>query len=577
MTQHDTRSGFVLVILYGLFAVVTARLFYWQVVKGSQLQLTANAQYQQSINTTASRGAIFTSDGYLLVGNKPAFRVFAQPPQLTLPVTNVAEQITSILLAHSDHYQTASESAIREQLKDELLADLNSKLSSTKNWVTLRQKITAETKAEIENLQLSGIGFEEYEVREYPEASLAAHITGFVGKNERGENQGYFGIEGALDKELRGKPGRLTAITDALGLRLHTNPIFGHAESEGRDVVLTIRRDVQMIIEELLESGITTYGAKSGQIIVMEPSTGKILGIATWPKYSQEEFFASEPELYKNPALSNLYEPGSTLKILTVAAGINEGVIKPETRCDICDGPYRADKYTIKTWNEEYHPDISMSEALAKSDNIAMIFIANKLGTDTVKKYLQEFGLGESLYLDLQEDQSTVFPEKWGPVELATRSFGQGIAINGLQLVRAIATIANKGVMMEPRVVETVIDPNSNESIPVAPKPLRQVISQETAQKVTDMMVYAANQGEAQWTASKKYQVAAKTGTSQVADEAGGYDSSKTIASFIGFAPAEAPKFVMLVKLDEPQSSIWAAETAAPLWYKTADKLLLLL
>lgn len=577
MKHHDSRSGFVLIVLFSLFFVVLGRLFYWQIIKGSQLQVTANAQYQQSVTTTASRGSLFTSDGYLLVGNKPAFRVFARPHELTQPPNQVAELLTSAVLESSDLYQQATESAVRDQIKAELLSDLSTKLSSEKNWVTLRQKVSSETKSTLEKLSLTGIGFEEYEVREYPEASLAAHITGFVGKNEAGENQGYFGVEGALDKELRGQTGRLTTITDALGLRLHTNPIFGHSESQGRDVVLTIRRDVQMILEEMLETNITKYGAKSGQIIVMEPSTGKILGIATWPKYSQEEFFASEPELYKNPALSNLYEPGSTLKVLTVAAGIDAGLIEPETTCDICAGPYNVAKFTIKTWNEEYHPDITMSEALAKSDNIAMIFIANKLGSDKLKSYLQQFGLGESLYLDLQEDQSTVFPEKWGPVELATRSFGQGIAMNGLQLVRAIATIANNGVMMEPRIVEKVQDPNSNEEISVAPKPVRQVISQETAQKVTDMMVYAARKGEAQWTASKEYQVAAKTGTSQVADESGGYDSTKTIASFVGFAPAEEPKFVMLVKLDEPQSSIWAAETAAPLWYKVADKLLLLL
>jgi cell division protein FtsI/penicillin-binding protein 2 len=205
-----------------------------------------------------------------------------------------------------------------------------------------------------------------------------------------------------------------------------------------------------------------------------------------------------------------------------------------------------------------------------------MIFVAELLGQEKFSEYLKKFGIGQNLALDLQDDSSTYFPKKIGPVELATISFGQGISTNSLQLMRAVNTIANKGILLEPKIIEKVYDHQLQEEIQVDRQIGERVISAETAALVTEMMVSAAEHGEAQWIASKRYKVAAKTGTSQVADPAGGYKSDETIASFIGFAPATDPQFTMLVKLENPKSSPWAAETAAPLWYKTADKLMIL-
>ncbi len=217
-----------------------------------------------------------------------------------------------------------------------------------------------------------------------------------------------------------------------------------------------------------------------------------------------------------------------------------------------------------------------MEQALAKSDNTAMMYITDLLGADRFKTYVQKFGIGHTLGIELQEDTSTPFPQKWGPVELATISFGQGISTNSLQITNAVAAIANGGSLMRPMLVSSVEDTVSNESIEIKPQTIRQVVSPQTASTVTNMMITAAQSGEAQWTSSKSHTIAGKTGTSQVAN-AGGYDENKTIASFIGFAPPENPKFIMLVKLTEPTTSPWAAETAAPLWYKIASKLFLLL
>ncbi|MDQ5950851.1 MAG: hypothetical protein QG639_128, partial [Patescibacteria group bacterium] len=436
--------------------------------------------------------------------------------------------------------------------------------------------ISEEIKQEILSLNIHGLGFDAYEVRDYPEASMAAQLTGFVGKNENGEDTGYFGIEGGLDQELKGRSLKTTVLTDALGQQLTAEQRIKTNNLNGRDVTLTIRRDLQYLVETKLKQGMEKYGAESGEIIVMDPSTGKILAMASAPTYAQDSFFKHDASLYQNPSLSSVYEPGSTFKLLTVAAGLEEKVISPDTVCDTCSGPRTYGQYTIRTWNDVYHPGTTMTEGLANSDNTAMIFIAEKLGAERLKHYLQQFGLGESLHIDLQGDLDTPFPKQWGPVELATISFGQGISLTSLQLMRAVSTIANDGVMMRPQIVQGVSDPASGTLIEAEPFKEREVISKETADTLSTMMIESAEHGEAQWTASPDHRIAGKTGTSQVAIE-GGYLEDATIASFIGFAPPENPKFVMLVKLVKPTSSVWAAETAAPLWYSVADDLFLVL
>jgi cell division protein FtsI/penicillin-binding protein 2 len=305
----------------------------------------------------------------------------------------------------------------------------------------------------------------------------------------------------------------------------------------------------------------------------MDPKSGQILALATWPHYDPLQYSNFNLEDFKNPALTNLYEPGSTFKTITVSAGIDSGAITPETICTKCNGPRKISGYTIKTWNEEYHPNIDMKEALRKSDNIAMIFAAEKIGADRFLDYLHKFGFGEPLDIDLQEDTKTPLPDHLGPVELATVSFGQGISANSLQIVRAVAAIANQGVMMKPYLVKKVHDPLTNETIQYEPQIMRRVISAKTAAQVTEMMVYAAPD-RPNWI-DQNYTVAGKTGTAQIASQTGGYREEGTIASYIGFAPAENPKFVMLVKLVEPKLSQWGATTAVPIWYEVADKIIL--
>lgn len=571
------RYHLLTLIIFLSFFLIAAKLFYWQIIEGALLRAAANDQYQKTLELTGVRGSIFTADGHLLVGNQISYRLFAHPYLLTESPLEITDQLLPLLLTDLKEYQEATREARRVELEDQLKYNILERLSQKDSkWTSLMTGLSDETREKISSFNNLALGFEPQAKRFYPEASMAAHLTGFVGKTEAGFDIGYFGVEGALEKELKARTSTSIFNADALGLQLAGGLTQNKNSQSGRDLVLTIRRDLQKLAETQLAQALERYGAAAGEVIILEPATGKILALATLPSFDQKKFNDYDPVLYKSPALVSLFEPGSILKLLTVSAGIDEGVITPETVCTRCAGPRTIGKYTLKTWNEEYHPDITMRDALAKSDNVAMIFVAEELGSDVLREYLKKFRLGDKLLVDLQGDNDTPFPDKWGPVELATISFGQGISTTSLQLIRAVSTIANGGVMMQPQIIEKVIDSDTGSEIEVEPKEVGRVIKNKTAQSVTEMMVHAAESGEAQWIYSKTHTIAGKTGTSQVASE-GGYSEDKTIAGFIGFAPPDNPKFVMMVKLVEPQSSPWAADTAAPLWYKIAERVFLMM
>lgn len=577
MTENFSvsRKQLFLAFIAIIIVVIIGRLFYWQVLRSQELKNLSEQQAIRSKSQAGLRGQIYTSDGYLLVGNQEVYDLKLDRQNFSGDVEKLSQQLAAIIAQENWQFQDASDSASKNLVQQQIESNLINKFTSQSNWPQLASQLSAKAKDEIMSLENPYLAFDSSFARFYPEASMAAHITGFLGRDDDGSEIGRYGIEGALEDELKARKERGWFRTDALGALL-AGSNYQLKNLNGRDLTLTIRRDVQHIAETNLAWGIEHYGADRGEIIILDSKTGRILALATWPSYQQWQYFKYPSEILKNPSLTRLYEPGSTFKVLTVASAIDAGVISPKTVCTNCAGPRQFGSYTIRTWNDEYHPNITITEALEKSDNIAMIFVAELLGQEKFSEYLKKFGIGQNLALDLQDDSSTYFPKKIGPVELATISFGQGISTNSLQLMRAVNTIANKGILLEPKIIEKVYDHQLQEEIQVDRQIGERVISAETAALVTEMMVSAAEHGEAQWIASKRYKVAAKTGTSQVADPAGGYKSDETIASFIGFAPATDPQFTMLVKLENPKSSPWAAETAAPLWYKTADKLMIL-
>jgi len=395
---------------------------------------------------------------------------------------------------------------------------------------------------------------------------------GFVGKNEGGGDQGYFGLEGYYDLVLSGKPGFIRREKDASGV-----PILEGVNKEieavrGVNLLTHIDKTIQLTIEKKLKEGMEKYGSDSGTVIVMDPKNGAILAMSSYPSYDPDNYYEYGDEYFSNPAISDTFEPGSVFKVIVMASGLDAAVIEPETKCDICSGPYRIGKYFIETWDKVYNPESTMTEVIVNSDNVGMSFVSKKLGTDKMYDYLKKFGIGESTGIDLQGEANIELRNKkeWGDIELATASFGQGVAITPMQLIKGISVIANSGIMMTPQVVDKIEVDGWQEDID--PVNEGRVISEKAASEISAMMAEAARSGEAKWTHLKGFKIAGKTGTAQI-PIAGHYDDEKTIASYVGFVPYDDPKFIMLVTLKEPQSSPWASETAAPLWYSIAKDL----
>lgn len=576
-TDQESLSPTRLLLLQGMFLVCFAgvglRLFYWQVLAGDNLSAIAQVQRQSTIEIPARRGAILASDDFPLVTNQPAYLLYAYMRDVEQPPAELARMLAPYLAVIPDRVAASRAAELRTQLVQAEEASLAAKLSNEDlSWIPLSRRIDQATKDAVESLSIHGLGFEQYDVRLYPEASLSAQLLGFVGSDGSGNPTGYFGLEGYYDSELTGRPGLILQEKDALGKPIAIGAYSQVESRDGRTLKTYINRAVQLMLESRLEDGIKQYEAVSGEVIVMDPKTGGILGMAALPSYDPAEHRAYPQETYKVPAVADTYEPGSTFKTLVMAAGVDAGVISPDTVCDsTCSGPVRIGGYDIRTWNDTYHPGTTMTEVLENSDNTGMIFVAQRLGKDRFVDYLHAFGIGQKTGIDLSTEAVVPLRDRWGEVDLATGSFGQGLAVTSMQMVSAVGAIANEGKRMRPQVVSAVLSANGDVDV-IEPTVLSEPISPETADALTDMMVASAEHGEAQWTFPKGNRIAGKTGTAQIPIQ-GHYDADRTIASFVGFAPADDPRFVMLVKLREPQSSPWASETAAPLWFTIAQDL----
>jgi cell division protein FtsI/penicillin-binding protein 2 len=457
-----------------------------------------------------------------------------------------------------------------EELKTNTKSSMLDKLSKS-GYSILARSLTVKEKESIDTLGIAGLTFDQSFIRGYPEASMSAHITGFVGRDDVGKPIGYFGLEGFYDRELSGRSRIEKQDKDAGGNPLLVGDFQMMPGRDGRTLKLYLERGTQYLVDNELAKGIEHYGATSGEVIVMDPKTGGILAMASLPSYDPIKFSQFDTNLYKNPSVAGSYEPGSTFKVLVMAAAFNEGVVKETDECDICSEPYQIGKYFIKTWNNQYKENGTPESIIVHSDNVGMVWTQQQLGGEKMLEYIKKFGFGSKTGVDLQEEIAPSLRTKWGDIDYATSSFGQGIAVTSIQMVSAVAALANGGVLMEPHLVQSVI---GDTEVPVPPKSRGEVVSKDAADRITSLMIQAVEQGEAKWAAPKGYVLAGKTGTAQIAVE-GHYDATKTTASFVGFAPAHNPKFVMLVKLSEPRTSQWAAETAAPLWFGIAKKLLL--
>ncbi len=544
-----------IVVLCGFllaFGLIISRLFYWQIIKGEILAQAASDQYYFKLTIPAGRGEIKASDGNPLVTNTTGYLVYAQPKEITNKL-EFSKKLSDLLEVDKDIIETriAPENIV---------------------WAPLAHKIDGALYQKLKAANLTGLGFEKEGKRFYPEASMAAQLLGFVGSDSNGDDTGYFGLEGFYDRALKGQAGSLIQEKDARGLPILLGSGKRIPAEDGQSLELYLDRTVQLIAQQKLAEGITKYGAKSGLVAIIEPKTGGILASAAFPAFDPREFTKYDKDAFANPLIATTYEPGSTFKTLVMAAGLNEKVVEPNTTYNE-EKPVQIGEYAIQTWNNQYHGLLTMTQVLEKSSNPGMVFVGRSLGLDRLYGYIQRFGFGEKTGVDLEgEEAANLRPQKdWHEIDLATASFGQGIAVTPLQMLRAVAALANAGQLMEPHLVKKIIDPQGK-TIETQPKKIGQVVSPATAKVVTEMMINAVDQGEAKWAKPPGYRIAGKTGTAQI-PVAGHYDTTKTIASFIGFAPADNPKFVMLTILREPSSSQWGSETAAPLFFSIAKEL----
>ncbi len=541
-----------------MFLGLIARLSYWQIVMADTLSQKAQGQYNSTTVKAAPRGNILAGDGTFWVLRNNVWDININPKLVDKNPHTLALELAPLIYPKENDVATLS--AIVQKFSEQL---------SKKNvsWLPVANNVNDSAKKNIEALKIPGINFLAVDGRFYPEASAAAQLLGFVGKDDNGDNIGYFGLEGYYNLPLSGKSGFTGQEKDAKGIPILLGGSKEVSAISGVDLATSIDKRVQLLIEKKLSEGIEKYGAKGGSVTVMDPYTGEIMAMASLPSFDPADYRHYSDRLFRNPVISDSFEPGSIFKPMVMAAAMDGKFVTPDTKCSICDGPLNVDGYQIKTWNNKYRPDSSMTEVIVESDNVGMSFVAQKMGIDNFYGYLQKFGIGSTTGIDLQGESSPVLRKKgtWSNVDLDTASFGQGVAVTGIQMIRALSAIANGGLLPTPHVV-TKIKGDGWEEESKTKSPVR-IINETAARQAAQMMVDAANLGEAKWTKIPGFDnVAVKTGTAQI-PVAGHYDDKNTNHSFIGFAPVGHPKFIMLVTLQSPQTSPWAAETAAPLWY----------
>ncbi len=529
------------------YLAIVIRLFFLQVVYSP----VNKSPYLKTTKIDPVRGRIYDRNNQPLVLNQNSYQLFLEPKKI-----DDKDKLTHLL----------SESLEVEE------ASISAKLDMSKYWLAIQGGLTQEQKDKIDKLNLKGVGFNYQTKRFYPEASLSAHLVGFLGKNDQSEDIGYLGLEGFYDRDLRGLPGFVETERDIIGRPILIG-VQQRIESEnGRDLILTIDKTVQEISKKKLSEGLELYKAKKGCVITADPKTMAILALVCLPDYDLEKYYLFSEDFYKNSAISDLYEPGSVFKPLIMAAALEEKKIKPDDTYNET-GQVSVGEYSIKTWNDKYEGKISMTRILEKSSNVGMVYIGEKLGNKNIYNYLEKYGFSQLTDIDLQGEVSGYLKSRsnWYPIDYSTVTFGQGIAITPIQMIRAFASIINGGFLMKPYVVQKII--SDNRVTEIKPKIEKRVVSSLTSEMIKKMLVSTVENAEAKWDRPKGYVIGGKTGTAQVPIK-GHYDVSKTIASFIGFAPASDPKFLTFVVLYEPKTSPWGSETAAPLFFEIAKQLI---
>ncbi|WP_434565515.1 stage V sporulation protein D [Thermoanaerobacterium thermosaccharolyticum] len=528
--SNKKRILFLLFFSIFIIIVLIIRLFWIQIVKSEEFQKLAVPQWTLDVAVSPKRGLILDRNGKALAESASSNKVSIIPKELK---DSQKDEVVKEL------------AAILNIKKEDILKKINNK---NVQEVLIARRINDDTANEIRKLNLSCVIISGDTKRYYPEKNLASHILGFTGV----DNQGLDGIESVYDSYLRGIPGRISSPVDALGRKMGNGEEEYISPIDGYNVVLTIDSNIQHFAEKALDEAYAhTKPTKGAVAVVMNPKTGEILAMASRPDYDPNNPFAGpQDEWFKNwrnKAISDAYEPGSVFKTVTASAALEEGVVGLNEQF-YDPGYIMVAGQRINCWATHYSE--TFVQGVQNSCNVVFATIAQRLGVDKLYKYIHAFGFGESTGLTLPgEAPGLVMKEKdVGPVELATNSFGQGIAVTPLQMIRAVSAIVNGGKLMEPYIVKAIVDSDGKTIKEFKPTVIRQVISEKTSATMREILKSVVSEGTGKAGYIEGYDVGGKTGTTEK------YTPGKYVASYIGFAPAEDPKVIALVVIDEPNA-----------------------
>jgi cell division protein FtsI/penicillin-binding protein 2 len=533
----DRRIRLLLAVLVLAFAATLGRAVWLQGVRAAPLARMAESQHREVIAVPARRGTIFDRTGSPLAVGQQATTVAADPRLIKDP-RMVARVAATDLGVDAD--------ALAARLADR-----------AKGFVYVARQADPKKAAKLARRRIQGLDFYPEERRAYPQRSVASHVLGFAGI----DNEGLAGLELSLDRTLAGKPGRKTIVKDPAGRALEV--VARVPERDGRDVYLTIDHTIQATAEGVLRQTVEDSGAKAASAVVLDPRTGEILAMAVAPGFDANRFGRTPPERVKNRIVTDTYEPGSTFKLVTAAGVLSERLVTPETAFTL---PYRIRVADRVIHDSHPRPTMRMSVAqiLSLSSNVGTVTLAQLLGREHLTKWIDRFGFGRSTGLGFPGESAGILPQ-WSGSTIGNVPIGQGIAVTALQMASAYAVVANRGVRVEPHLVDRI--GGGPRTLPKR----RRVMTPQLADTLSTLLRGVVDEGGTGTEAAiPGYLVAGKTGTAQKPDPTGGYSSSRYVASFVGFVPATDPRLVVLVTVDEPHSSIWGGVVAAPAFQQIA-------
>lgn len=537
-----------LVALLVLFTVgfsgIVVRLAQLQVRDAPSYQALARDQRVRTIPLPAARGSLFDRNGQELALSLPAKAVYADPRLVTRPAATARVVADTLKLDFADVFATLHRSG---------------------PFVYLARGVDPQVSAALEARHLPGIGFLTESHRYYPANDLAPQVLGFVGV----DGAGLAGLELEYERLLAGRPGHEVVEADPRGLLIPQGANVDVQPVPGDDLVLTIDREIQYRAQTALARAVRRNHAKGGTVIVMDPASGEILAMADYPWFDSNRFGEGDPQALRNRAVTDAYEPGSVNKVITAAAAIEERVLTLKQRLKVASS-YRL--YTKVFHDAHSHPKepMTLADIIAFSSNVGTIEVASMLGRARFYSYLKRFGLTQRTGVGFPGESAGLLPppDKWSGTSMGTIPLGQGIAVTPLQMATVYATIANRGVWVQPRLVKEVVGADGK-GRKVTPARTRRVISPGTAETLTRMLAYAVRVGTGKEAQLPGFWVAGKTGTARKVKEDGTGYSLKYVASFIGFAPAAHPSVVVAAVLDEP-STVYGGIAAAPLFRDVA-------